>query len=204
MTTEEAIKELKDASDSEVRYGDTEHHYNEVMKRIEAFDMAIKALKQQPCDDCISRQEQKSTSDYIKSISKPIRVMYCDAYENKDDCENGSQELCKQCIHLKQPCDNCISRQAVLDMATTIQTDDFSGNEIIEVVDVDDIKELQPVTPTRPTGRWIRWYEVIESADGKSTDHIPHCKCSECGTEYDPHSSQFIKYCNECGAMMRR
>ena len=45
MTTEEAIKELKDASDSEVRYGDTKRHYDEVMKRIEAFDMAIKALE---------------------------------------------------------------------------------------------------------------------------------------------------------------
>lgn len=47
MKPEEAIKELRDASDNEVRYGDTEHHYNEVMKRIEAFDMAIKALEQQ-------------------------------------------------------------------------------------------------------------------------------------------------------------
>lgn len=45
MTIEEAIKEIKEASDSEVRYGDKEHHYNEVMKRVEAFDMAIKALE---------------------------------------------------------------------------------------------------------------------------------------------------------------
>lgn len=57
MTREEAIKELRDASDDEVRYGDTERHYKEVMKRIEAFDMAIKALEQQPCDDCISRKD---------------------------------------------------------------------------------------------------------------------------------------------------
>lgn len=48
MTPQEAIQELKDASNSEVRYGDTEHHYDEVMKRVEAFDMAIKALEQQP------------------------------------------------------------------------------------------------------------------------------------------------------------
>ena len=47
MTKEEAIKELRDASDSEVRYGDTEYHYDKVMKRVEAFDMAIKALKQE-------------------------------------------------------------------------------------------------------------------------------------------------------------
>lgn len=50
------------------------------------------------------------------------------------------------------------------------------------------------------TGHWIRWYEQKEY-DGY-IDNIPHCKCSECGEEYDPHSSQFIKYCNECGARM--
>ena len=52
MTIEEAIKELRDASDNEVRYGDTDNHYNEVMKRIEALDMAIEALEQQSCEDC--------------------------------------------------------------------------------------------------------------------------------------------------------
>lgn len=46
MTIEEAIKELKDASDSEVRYGDTYNHYYEIMKRIDAFDMAIQVLVQ--------------------------------------------------------------------------------------------------------------------------------------------------------------
>ena len=64
MTIDEAIQELKDASDSEVRYGDTDHHYDEVMKRIEAFDMAIKALEQQPCDDCISRKAVINTIFY--------------------------------------------------------------------------------------------------------------------------------------------
>ena len=57
MINLEAIEELRDASDSEVRYGDTERHYDEVMKRVEALDMAIKALEQQPCEDCISRAD---------------------------------------------------------------------------------------------------------------------------------------------------
>jgi hypothetical protein len=56
MTNEEAINELKEASDSEVRYGDIKHHHDEVMKRVVAFDMAIKALQAQSCEDCISRQ----------------------------------------------------------------------------------------------------------------------------------------------------
>ena len=54
-----------------------------------------------------------------------------------------------------EPCDDAVSRQAVFDMATTIQTDDCSGNEIMEVVYVDDIKVLPPVTPTRKVGKWI-------------------------------------------------
>lgn len=50
------------------------------------------------------------------------------------------------------------------------------------------------------TGYWIRWYEKISYEN--STEYNPHCKCSECNTEYDPHTSQFIKYCNVCGAKM--
>ena len=46
----------------------------------------------------------------------------------------------------KEPCEDVISRQAVLDMAITIETDDYSGNEIMEVVYIDDIKELPSVT----------------------------------------------------------
>ena len=56
MTIEEAIKELIDASHREAKYGDTNNHYYEIMMRIEAFDMAIKALETQPCEDCISRE----------------------------------------------------------------------------------------------------------------------------------------------------
>ena len=47
MTIEEAIKELIDASHEEVKYGDKENHYKEIMKRIDAFDIAVKSLEQQ-------------------------------------------------------------------------------------------------------------------------------------------------------------
>ena len=49
-------------------------------------------------------------------------------------------------------------------------------------------------------GYWVRWYEVKEYSWG--TEHNPHCKCSECGREYDPHTSQFIKYCSNCGTRL--
>ena len=98
MTIEEAIKELKDASYSEARYGDKDNHRDKVMKRIEAFDMAIKRLEelleihdnckkciefsnfeQQPCEDCISR---------AKALE-----MLGDEPENWTDTEKEIQEV---------------------------------------------------------------------------------------------------------------
>lgn len=97
-----------------------------------------------------------------------------------------------------KPCEDCISREAVKDILHKRGQKAVITFEHFE----EFVNKLPSVTPQPKIGRWIRWYEVIESADGKSTDHIPHCKCSECGTEYEPHSSQFIKYCPNCGAKM--
>lgn len=50
------------------------------------------------------------------------------------------------------------------------------------------------------TAHWIRWYEEIEH--DKYVEHVPYCKCSECGKEYNPYSNQLIKYCSNCGRKM--
>jgi hypothetical protein len=86
MTSEEAIKELRDASDSEVRYGDKDNHYDKVMKRVEAFDMAIKALEQEPCEDAISREEllKKCVHAPIAPVIKGDGVHYEDVVFAKD------------------------------------------------------------------------------------------------------------------------
>ena len=53
----------------------------------------------------------------------------------------------------------------------------------------------------RKNGKWICWYEEIEN--DTCTEYIPHCKCSECGTEYDSHTVKFINFCSYCGAKMQ-
>lgn len=92
MTIDEAIKEIKDASDSEVRYGDKEHHYNEVMKRVEAFDLAIKALEQQSRD--------------------------CKTCKHSDNGNCTGTEECHECMweskYEQEPCEDCISRKAAI------------------------------------------------------------------------------------------
>ena len=64
-----------------------------------------------------------------------------------EDCRKSAEALDIAIKALeKEPCKDVISRQAVLDMATTIKTDDYSGNEFLEVVDIDYIKALPSVT----------------------------------------------------------
>ena len=52
MTREDAIRHIKWIKDN----GHTANYLNEK----EALDMAIKALEQEPCEDCISRQESEN------------------------------------------------------------------------------------------------------------------------------------------------
>lgn len=97
----------------------------------------------------------------------------------------------------QEPCEDAISRKAALDMATTIQTDDYSGNEIMEVVDIDEIKALPSVTPTRKKGKWIKEFKLI--TDGYTTVKKPIVTCSECSAE---NSSIYKNFCPNCGAEM--
>ena len=62
------------------------------------------------------------------------------------------------------------------------------------------VDSMPTIEPERKKGKWIRWYEIKENETG--TEYIPHCRCSDCGTVYDPHSSKFVSFCNVCGAKM--
>ena len=95
-------------------------------------------------------------------------------------------------INCQQPCDDCISRQAVLDMMN------FG---ILE----DNIKKLPSVTPKKKTGKWIDDANKIDAQFGRHT-YI----CSECG-KYAEHFISGTEvwwdrikpnFCPNCGAKM--
>lgn len=98
-------------------------------------------------------------------------------------------------------CDDAISRQEAIEAFQIFREyeSNRSNKEWIDRIET-VLNQLPPVNPQPKTGHWIRWYEQKEN--DWVIENIPHCKCSECGKEYDPHSSQSIKYCNGCGAKM--
>ncbi len=91
---------------------------------------------------------KEEIAKYLNRIKKNI-LNTLNNFEISHDPLEKEIEALEEAIKLikREPCEDCVSRQELLDMATTIETDDFSGNEIIEVVDVDDIKALSSVTP---------------------------------------------------------
>ena len=174
MTNAEAIKEIKDASDSEVRYGDIDNHYDEVMKRVEAFEMAIKALAQQSRD--------------------------CNSCKHSDNGNCAYTEECHECMweskYEQQPSDDCISREAVIKHiceSKECYKDECKGRLYKRCFDLQWIYDLPSVTPTRPKGKWID--------DSKEDSY--YANCSHCNYQIDTHYERgYLNYCPNCGAKM--
>ena len=115
----------------------------------------------------------------------------CQELECGKEWDGHTEKDVTRLLSLKQEsCGDTISRQAVIDIV----------NNPLNIRLDEIIKKLPPVTPQPKTAYWISWYEIIEEEWG--TEHNPHCKCSECNTEVDPHTSKFINCCPVCGAKM--
>ena len=82
----------------------------------------------------------------------------------------------------QEPCDDAISKQAVLKLQYRI--DDSATLSTRDVINVEDIEALPPVTPQPKMGRWIK------------------DKCSICGEERAWYG-QNPPYCPDCGHKMQ-
>lgn len=83
----------------------------------------------------------------------------------------------------QQPCDDCISRETVLEI---IEKEEFKGDALSE------IERLSSVTPQPKIGRWID----IQYFEADDTYYRP--KCPFCNTE----PKEYSNYCPNCGAKL--
>lgn len=82
----------------------------------------------------------------------------------------------------QEPCEDAISRQYLIDIAT--------HNGVYDDISLCDIRNAPSVIPSRPTGHWIR--DTI-------TD-LYHCSCCRTIVRQDPKNKD--DYCRHCGASM--
>lgn len=155
----------------------------------EALGMAIKALKQQPSEDCVSRSELQKTMDSLTLF----RFVNND-HEEADDYYN------------------CESVDMVIRNLPSV-TPQYTDEEIdraqaVEQAYVDKMVELAVEETKRPKGKWKK----IQSGDKDFPESIvcSRCKNENSHLDFDEHSvpigKVFVtsKYCPNCGAMMDR
>ena len=114
------------------------------MSREEAIQLASTKLK---CLRC--QTDKENPCAHWPYDCRDCKYLYQGTIEKQKEWLEMAIKALKQ-----KPCEDAVSRQALLNMTTTIQIDDLSGNEILEVVEVDDIKALPPVTITSKS-KWI-------------------------------------------------
>lgn len=144
MTNQEAIKLL---SMGRLAYNDVEAE-----AFCEAYEMAIKALKAEPCDDNV----------YNMSAGQ--------AYDK------GFDDGLEQGLKIGEPCADCVSRADVLEKLHELLDPLEDGEDICPVDIFNEIDVLPSVTPAQKTGKWLN----IELIPDEITGHV-HGECSECG-----------------------
>ena len=182
MTNEETIKSLKKLkSFHNGSYGT-------------AIDLAIKALEQQPCEDWHDVPSDEMTLEQARQAVKDLRKKLAEYL-------------------WQQPCEDCISRDEVIEaLRTWIQYGhlpngdyvplDYLSNpeEYVAFVRFEDaetcINEMPSVTPARPKGKWILIHPLQEDDEGAYM-----CLC--CGVGNWGIDPKVDKYCFNCGADMR-
>lgn len=188
MTNEEAIEILDKFA---------HHSHSEVVKyphkvAIEAFDMAIVALKAEPCEDTISRKHLLSEIDDL--MKSPWFNRYKDdggalhfGYTERKEAVEIVRDLCVKeeppVIPKSTECKDCVSREAVI---AVLDWHEHEKNEIENYIReiAEDINALPHVTPKPIIGHWLysgengidRW--TCDNCFGfvkKPTRNCPNC-----------------------------
>jgi hypothetical protein len=90
----------------------------------------------------------------------------------------------------QQPCEDCISREAVIKIFGEVHPMDYNTQAYIK-----NIQNLSSVTPSRPKGKWIHWTDDYK-------DYVT-CSCCGYGEEGEVLLSDKTPFCPICGADMR-
>ena len=121
----------------------------------------------------------------IKNLHKLLLLVK--GYPEYEDCIDYVID------ELEESCNDCISRQAVLDIAKTSKSNWIDNSILFKKVN-----NLPSATPIRPKGYWMK-EESIYGWDGKSY------QCSSCGRsihlDKEVESLEDYPYCH-CGAKM--
>lgn len=140
---------------------------------VEAHKMAIKALKQEPCEDCVNRQAVlKINESHHGQMPNQINHQIWQEIKELPPVTPKPTE-----------CDDAVSRQAVLDMMQM----KMGAKELYKAV-----YELPSVTPQPKTGRWTNGDPICPCCGEDKFKDLD----ADIWADWQP------KHCPNCGAKM--
>lgn len=145
----------------------------------------------------MTREEAKHIVDIAFGVAKAVRRVGEERTYFEDEIREAKNMAIKALE--QEPCEDCVSRQAVIDSIRNYFHDEYyqrtSIQDCRDCLIEDVIKPLPSDTPQTKTGHWIRFKEFENG--------YYHIKCSECGQYWsvDGHAKIF-RYCFNCGAKM--
>ena len=159
-----------------------------------AIDMAIKALEQEPSEDCISRSDALAIVSRIKSdhVEKDTSINYGTIL----DIDLALQKLPSVTPTIPKG-DDCVSRQAVIDMTGLSDWFDSSDsyNEFVVA-----LSALPPVTPTTCIAKLSFDKEALQKiVDEKVKELVTHGTCKDCKKYRNSleHCTQWVMSTND-------
>ena len=138
-----------------------------------------------------TKEENKSTVEYIDSISKPTGFLFDEAYE-----EIVFVETHKKLSENLQLCNDCVSREEFERRIKPYDTEDKTDKALYNFAH-NTLIGCPSVTPQPKRGKWI----IVDDCE-----HFI-AKCDRCGNVIDSrilswHPEKYA-YCSSCGADMR-
>lgn len=130
-------------------------------------------------------EEHKSTSDYVKKISKRTNLRFDEVIEEIDFVQKHPKVKVKLRI-----CEDCISREDARMCITMMLKPDDTIESVLARVDK-RLRELPSVEPLQKKGKWIRRVGI--------TDLDIYFECSECGKKLNCLDKDDF-YCSKCGS----
>ena len=183
MTKEEIIEECKQRLGFETDY----EMYSLCQHEKDFYNAIIKALEQQPSEDCVSRQAVLNTLFY-KSDNN------CEVVLNKE-LQDSIKALPP--VTPKIPTSNdCVSMSELKNILSKLEPkckkygiDSIYDEALWDFTD--ELRALKPATPTRKKGKW------------KAIDDT-HSQCMECGAIFciTSNNEGEVNYCPNCSAKM--
>ena len=156
----------------------------------------LNCLTDRPCDSCKFHESGRCERWECVFEEKPDDAEDCEDKRMTreeaiaklknfaDHCQPNEEFLMAIEALSAEPCEDCISRQAAIDLFTATKLKQFDFILYARA----EIKMLPSVTTKQKMGHWIDYQKNIWI----------YAQCSECGTVHDTKTN----YCPNCGAKM--